>query len=352
MATAAADLTARRFLFVLLLASLALVAWVALPIAEALFLAGVFAVAMWRLQRRLAKRLGGRPQLAAGILVVVFTLLVVGPVIAMSAYMAKEVTEGVRFIIETVRGEGVSGLIERLPEPFHRLATQAQAQLGDVTQLAEEQAGAQSARAASAVGAVIVATGSAVFQITMMLIALFFLLVEGKRLVDWLDDISPLRKGQTHELMREFTKVSYAVLISTVATAGVQAAAALVGYLLASVPYALFFTGVTFFFALIPVVGGAAVCLFAALILLVTGHTYMALFLAAWGLVVVGLIDNVTKPFLIKGDIEMNGAVVFFALIGGIAAFGMVGLLLGPLAVALFHACLRIWQRDFPPKER
>ena len=352
MATAAADLTARRFLLVLLLASLALVAWVALPIAEALFLAGVFAVAMWRLQRRLAKRLGGRPQVAAGIIVVVFLLLVVGPVIAMSAYMAKEVTEGVRFILETVRGEGVSGLIARLPEPFHRLATQAQAQLGDVTQLAESQAGAQSARAATAVGAILAATGSAVFQIAMMLIALFFLLVEGKRLVDWLDDVSPLRRGQTHELMREFTKVSYAVLISTVATAAVQAAAALVGYLIAGVPHALFFTGVTFFFALIPVVGGAAVCLVAALVLLVTGHAYMALFLAGWGLVVVGLIDNVTKPFLIKGDIEMHGAVVFFALVGGIAAFGMVGLLLGPLAVALFHACLRIWQRDFPPRER
>jgi predicted PurR-regulated permease PerM len=347
--TTATNPTAQRFLFVLLLASLALVAWVALPVLEALFLASVFAVAMWRLQRRLAARLGGRSQLAAGILVVVFLLLVVGPVIALSAYVAKEVTEGVRFIVEIVRGEGVRGLIEYLPEPFHRLATQAQAQLGDVNQLVEGQAGAQSGKAASAVGAVLAATGSAVFQIAMMLIALFFLLVEGKRLVDWLDDISPLRKGQTHELMREFTKVSYAVLISTVATAAVQAAAALVGYLIAKVPYTLFFTGVTFFLALIPVVGGAAVCLFAALILLVTGHAYMALFLAAWALLVVGLIDNVTKPLLIKGDIHMHGAVVFFALVGGIAAFGMVGLLLGPLAVALFLACLRIWQRDFAP---
>jgi predicted PurR-regulated permease PerM len=345
--TTAANPTARRFLLALLLASLALVAWVALPVIEALFLAGVFAVTLWRLQRRLAARLGKRPQVAAGIIVVVFLLLVVGPVIAMSAYLAKEVTDGVRFVLETVRGEGVSGLIERLPEPFHRLATQAQAQLGDMTQLAEDQAGAQGARAATAVGAILAATGSAVFQITMMLIALFFLLVEGKRVVDWLDDISPLRKGQTHELMREFTRVSYAVLVSTAATAAVQAAAALVGYLIAGVPYAIFFTGVTFFFALIPVVGGAAVCLLAALVLLVTGHPYMAGFLAAWGLVVVGLVDNVVKPFLIKGDIDMHGAIVFFALVGGIAAFGMVGLLIGPLAVALFLACLRIWQRDF-----
>ena len=70
-------------------------------------------------------------------------------------------------------------------------------------------------------------------------------------------------------------------------------------------PYALFFTGLTFFFALIPAVGAAGVCLFAAFLLLVNGHPYMAAFLAAWGLVVVGLVDNVVKPYLIKGDIQM-----------------------------------------------
>jgi predicted PurR-regulated permease PerM len=73
----------------------------------------------------------------------------------------------------------------------------------------------------------------------------------------------------------------------------------------------------------------------------------MAAFLAVWGLVVVGLIDNVAKPFLIKGDVEMGGAVVFFALIGGIAAFGMIGLVVGPLAVAIFLALLRMYRRDY-----
>jgi predicted PurR-regulated permease PerM len=85
----------------------------------------------------------------------------------------------------------------------------------------------------------------------------------------------------------------------------------------------------------------------AALILLATGHPYMAGFLAVWGLVVVGLIDNVAKPYLIKGDLEMHGAVVFFALIGGIGAFGMVGLLVGPLAVAMMLTLLGMYRRDY-----
>ena len=345
------DPTARRFLVVLLIGSVALVGLTGWPIAEALFLAGVLAVALTPLQRRLAARLGGRRKLAAGILVVALFLLVIGPVVGMSAYMVKEATEGVRFIMDTVRGEGVTGLIERLPSPLDRFATQLQERFGDLNHLLEEQAGAQTGRAASAVGAALVATGSLAFQGAMMLIALFFLLVDGRQLLGWLFAVSPLRQGQTQELVAEFNKVSYAVLVSTAVTAAVQAAVALVGYLIASVPYALFFTVVTFFFALIPAVGAAVICLFAAFLLLVTGHPYTAGFLAAWGIIVVGLVDNVVKPYLIKGDIEMHGAVVFFALIGGIAAFGMIGLLVGPLAVALFLAILRIWQRDYAPRE-
>jgi predicted PurR-regulated permease PerM len=180
-----------------------------------------------------------------------------------------------------------------------------------------------------------------------MLIALYFLLVRGRDFIAWTESVSPLAPAQTRQLMSEFRKVSYAVIVATVATAAVQAAVAWVGYLIAGVPHPMFFTTLTFFVALIPAIGAAGVCLFAALILVATGHPYMGLFLAVWGVAVVGLIDNIVKPFLIKGDLEMGGAVVFFALIGGIAAFGMVGLLVGPLAVATFLTLLRMYRRDF-----
>ena len=168
----------------------------------------------------------------------------------------------------------------------------------------------------------------------MMLVALYFFLVEGDELVDWLDRVSPLRPGQTRELMTEFKRVTYAVIVSTVITAAVQAAAAVVGYLIARVPNPIFFGGLTFFVAFIPAVGAASVCLVAAGLLFVTGHPYAALFLAIWGVVVVGLVDNVVKPYLIKAGMQLRGGVVFFALIGGLGAFGTVGLLIGPLVVA------------------
>jgi predicted PurR-regulated permease PerM len=270
--------------------------------------------------------------------------------VGLSAVLVKEASDGARFIRDTVRSEGVTGLIERLPGPLHDLGQKAIARLGDLGELGQKHLSEQGPKAASAVAAALVATGSLLIDLTMMLIALFFLLVRGNEVLAWLDEVLPLRPAQTRELAAEFKKVSYAVIVATVITAAVQAAAALVGYLIAKVPHPIFFAGITFFFAIIPAIGAGAVCLFAALILLVTGHGYMAAFLAVWGVVVVGLIDNVVKPYLIKGDVEMGGAVVFFALIGGIAAFGMIGLVVGPLAVAAFLAILRMYRRDYTDK--
>jgi predicted PurR-regulated permease PerM len=146
--------------------------------------------------------------------------------------------------------------------------------------------------------------------------------------------------------------VSYSVIVSTVVTAAVQALAALVGFFIAQVPNPIFFGLITFIVAFIPAIGAGVACLAAALLVFITGHPYMAIFLAAWGLVVVGLVDNVVKPLLIRRGMELHGAVVFFSLIGGLSAFGAVGLLLGPLVVAMFLALLRMYHRDFSPSQR
>jgi len=330
------ELGARRFLLLLLAGSVALVGMVAWPLASALLVAAVLGVVLAPLQQRFARVLRGRPKLAATLLVLALLLLVIAPLVALSAVVVNEVTAGIKLVIETVRGEGFEGLIHRLPGPLERLATQALSALGDVGQFIETNIGAQAGRAASAVGSALAATGAFVVQAALMLLALFFLLVGGKELLAWVEEVSPLGTARTHELIAEFRKVSYAVIVATLISAGAQALAALIGYLITSVPHPFFFAGFTFF---------------AALVLLVNGHAYTALSLAIWALLVVSMVDNFVKPYVMKGDVEMHGGVLFFALIGGLAAFGMTGLLLGPLVIALFLALLRIYRRDYGPAD-
>jgi predicted PurR-regulated permease PerM len=351
--TPSPELSARRFLFVLLLATLAALGVILFELGPALVLAGVLAVLMAPLQNRLVrlKPLRKRPNIAAGVLVFLVTLFVLTPTVWLSAVIVQEVSGGVGFVARTLRSDGFTGLLKKLPGPTRKVAEDAVSllpgvEMADVGEAVQEQSG----MAAAAVGSVASGTFAFLFQLVMMLIALYFMLGQGKLLLDWIDAASPLRRGQTHELFGEFKKVSRSIVVSTVATAGAQAATALVGYLIARVPSPFFFAAITFVIAFIPSVGGGIVCFLAAGLMLLTGHPYAAIFLAVWSVFAVGLVDNLVHPLVMRGGVQMNGAVVFFALIGGLAAFGAVGLLVGPFAIAFFLALLRIYWRDFAVK--
>ena len=332
-----------------------LLALVVRPLATALFMATVLAVVLWPVYRKLAARLGNRPRVSASLVVLGVVLLLVAPVAALSAFVVKEGSEGLKFVATMLRSEGMTGLVEKLPGPLEEWAAEGLARVPErweprgLDRRAAEEVKVEGAQTAAAVGVAARATGSLIFQTVMMLIAFYFLLLHGDELVAWLDGVLPLPHRQTRELLIEFKTVSYAVVVSTVVTAAVQTVAALVGFYIARVPYPLFFASVTFFVAFIPAIGAASICLLAALILFTTDHPYMALFLGIWGLAVVGLVDNLVKPLLLRSGMKMSGALVFFALIGGLATFGTAGLLIGPLAVAFFLALLRIYQRDIKP---
>ena len=338
----------RAALIVLVVLSLVLLAMVIYPFASALFVAAVLAAALTPWTDRLAAPLRGRRQLAAGTMTLGVLLLLVVPIAAVTLSLGKEVVAGIGYIRETLSSEGVTGLINDLPAPLRTLIEKVLEQIPGGEERIQELTNRQGGRAAAAIGGVLGATTQAIVQVVMMLIALFFLLIDGRALVDWITEVAPLQRGHMRELMSEFRKVTVTVLVSTVATAGIQALVALAGYLVAGVPHALFFTFVTFVMAFVPAVGAGGAGLAAAAIVFFRGHTYRALFLAAWALFAVGLADNVVKPYLIRGGVSIHGAVVFFALLGGLAAFGPIGLLLGPLIVAFFLSVVRIVQREYP----
>ena len=190
-------------------------------------------------------------------------------------------------------------------------------------------------------------------KLALMLIAFFFLLRDGRALVDWIIGATPLRPERVRFMMREFRDVARSVLGANFITGLVQAAIATGGFFIARAPSPVFFGLVTLFASLIPSVGTALVTLPVAGLVLLLGHPWAALFLALWALVVVGLIDNVLRPMLIRGGVQLHGALVFFSLIGAIGAFGAVGLFLGPLALVFFLAVVRTrrLEREGLPKE-
>jgi predicted PurR-regulated permease PerM len=343
----AAPRTARLVLAVLTALALLLTVLMVRPFATAFFVAAVFAATLQPASERLARLLRGRRSLAAGLVTLLFVLSVVGPVAALVTLLVRQVGEGLRWAREALQGQGLDGLVGYLPQVLHGPARDLMAGLPQGTQEIQALLEKEGARAAASIGSVVSATGTALVQTALFLVAFFFLLVDGARLVTWVKDAVPLKPGQAAELFEDFRRVTVAVLASTLATAGAQAAMALLGYVIAGVPNAVFFGFVTFLVALVPI--GLATLLVVALAVLkiATGHLVAGIFLAAWAVGVVATIDNVVKPLLMRRGLAIHPVVIFFAFIGGMAAFGPVGLMLGPLAVAFLIAVVRLYRRDY-----
>lgn len=341
---------AHRVFVVLLLLAVGLVFTIILPFGAGLVFAAVLAATLHPIHVRLTRKLHRKPSLSASILTVGVLLLLLLPIAGLGVVVVTQVVKGANFVIETVKSDGMTALIDALPNtvrgPTRQLITMLVPDPENLNEELKRRAGVHGGQVAGFVSRTFAATGSAIVQATLSLIALFMFLVDGKALVAWLEANSPLMSGQLSELLHEFRRVSTAVLVSSVVTAGVQAAVAVVGYLITGLPQPIFFAIVTFFVAFIPAVGAGGTCLVAALLLLALGKTWGAVVLALW-VAPVGLVDNLVKPLLVKRGMHMHGGVVFFALLGGIAAFGAVGLLLGPLFVTFLVATVRIYKRDF-----
>jgi predicted PurR-regulated permease PerM len=341
----------RHFLLALVIFAVALTVVLVSPFWSALLVAAVLAAAAGTPMNWLSARLRGRRPLAAGLLVVALVVTLALPVAFLVTVIAGQAVVGFQWVREALNSQDVASFIARLPSWLEPLARKLIDQVPDVQAEVQKLAGATGGQAVAALGGLLAATGGALLRLGVTLVAFYFFLVDGHRLVSWLEGAAPLAPGVFRELVGEFRRTAVSVLVATVVTALIQAAGALVGFLLAGAPGPLFLTFVTFMVALVPAVGGTVVVLAAAVLQWATGHGWSALFLAAWGFGVVSMADNVARPYLLKDGMDLPIGIVFLALMGGVAAFGLVGVILGPLVVTFLIAALRIWRRDQDERE-
>jgi predicted PurR-regulated permease PerM len=336
----------RRFLLAVVIFAVAMTVILVSPFWTALLVAAALAAAARAPMALLTGRLRLRRELAAGLLVILLIAAIILPMTALLTVIASQTLEGFQWLREALSSEGITGLVARLPRWLEVLVRQAIAAVPDLEAELKRLAGSGGGQAVAALGGLLAATGGALVKLGVTLIALYFFLVDGHKLVAWLDRVVPLAPGQFAEFTAEFRRTAVSVLVATVATAGIQAAAALVGFLISQAPGPLFLTTVTFLVALVPAVGGTIVVVAVAMLQYFTGHGWSAIFLLVWGFGVVSMVDTFARPYLLRGGMELPIGIVFLALLGGVAAFGLVGVVLGPLTVTFLLAALRIFRRE------
>ena len=180
----------------------------------------------------------------------------------------------------------------------------------------------------------------------LMLFVLFFLLRDHKKIIESLFWILPLARSQEEKLLTEANTVARSAVLGTFLTALAQGAAGGIGMAIVGMP-GLFWGTMMVFASLIPLVGAALIWVPASLYLLLTGDWPWALFLALWGAILVGSIDNFLRPILMQGTSGMSTLVLFLSLIGGLQLFGVIGLIYGPIIFALTHVLIKIYTIEF-----
>lgn len=179
----------------------------------------------------------------------------------------------------------------------------------------------------------------------LLLFVLFFVLRDHDKLIAFIHRALPLPTSVEDALFAEVKSVSKSALLGSLATAVAQGMVGGFGLWLAGFP-GLFWGSVMAFTSLIPLVGTALIWVPAALFLFVTGQWGWGLFLVAWGVLVVGSIDNFLRPLLMQGA-SMNTVMVFFSLIGGLQVFGLMGLVYGPLIFSITLVLFKLYETAF-----
>ena len=331
----------------LLLAVLCYIVWrIVTPLWQPLLWAVLLGALLAPLNLRLTRRLGGRAQLASSITTLLTVLLFILPVLAAGATVATQAAQLLRRIERRVPelSMGTEIDLSRVPWLDSSLAwldantsvSLAQLQgwftegLQRLLQVLMKSGGS----------AVMSALGTAV-SFVVMLFVLFFVLRDGPGLARQVVRMLPIEQRRRALLWQHLSDVTRAVFLGIGVTALAQGVLLGIGFWIAGLPSPLVFGVLGVILALIPMVGPALLWVPAAALLAIQGHHGHAIFLALWGAVVVSLVDNLLRPLLISGRAEVPTLAVFVGVMGGLAAFGFIGLFVGPIVLGLLVALFR-----------
>lgn len=183
--------------------------------------------------------------------------------------------------------------------------------------------------------------------ITLLVFLLYYLLKDGDKFVKWLRDTTPLPEDIQDNLYSRVNKTTWAVIKGHVLVAVVQGLVAGLGLAITGVPNYAFWTFIMVILGFIPIIGTIVVWLPAAAYLFLISRTAAAIFLLIYGLIVVGLTDNILRPLAVDRGSNLHPAVIIIGVIGGVYLFGAAGLFIGPIILGIFKAVLLVFKNNY-----
>jgi len=336
--------------FVLLVLGTGALCFVVLrPFLTAIAWGAILAVALWPLWRRLKRRVPRRTTLAAAAFSVSAGLVVLLPAVLLGKAIVNQASEAATSLEETLRARELRSLGDVLAVPG---VGRAIAWVQERTGLSADELQAKGAEIATRASAALAAQGGnvalsfldAILTFVLTLFLLFFLLVDGENMAEAVSDLIPIDDAGRRKIIQSLGGMMESIFKGSLVCAVVQGACGGFSWLVAGLPSAILAGVAMGILSLLPIGGTAIVWLPGLVALFVQGRTGMAIFFLLWNVLVTStLADNVLKPLLIGSkDTELSTLMVFLGVFGGIPAFGLLGVFIGPMALAMGVMLVRV----------
>jgi predicted PurR-regulated permease PerM len=313
------------------------------PFLPALAWAIIIVVVSYPAYVRLTHRVS--PTMAALICTVGVTVILIVPALLV---MAAFVHQGVQ-AVQTLQLQIQNGHFDWMNRVW--LELQARFPDNDGTSLAtllSRYADQAAAYTAARLGTLLKNTALFLFHLSVTMLAMFYLYRDGPSFMTRARQILPFESDHSERMIREANDLIFASVVSSLVAAAAHGILGGLAFGLAGITAPVFWGVMMGFFSLVPVVGSALIWAPAAISLIADGHIVAGILLAVFCSIVVGLVDNLLRPWVISGRAEMAGLVVFISVLGGISVFGLLGVVVGPIVVATGASLLDLYAPSSP----
>jgi len=316
------------------------------PFIEVLLWAVVLVIVFMPVHMRVRARVGS-PGLSAMLSCLLAVVVILVPLTLVSLAIVREMSHIAQGLQQGQNGSTQAGLAGLINSPYLDRALEWVGQYVDLSQfdlqkfIAQRLQSAGGAIAGQTLGLVGGAVGFVV-EIFFVIFTMFYLFRDGERMREAVYNVLPLDDRRAHEIIDRTHEVISASVYGVLVIAVIQGVLGGLAFWALGLPSPLLWGVVMIFLSMIPMAGAFIVWVPAAIYLALTGHWVSAVLLTAWGALVIGSVDNFLRPKLVGERTRLHELLVFFSVLGGLQVFGVLGLVLGPVVVAITIALLDV----------
>ena len=320
------------------------------PICWAAVLAIVFYPLYLKLRRRV--RWSG---LAALLMCILIVILIIGPITYLFIALVQEASDAVTAVNDWYTSGELNSMLD-VNVPWLNTAKEKLAPYYDLSkvnldEIVKDAVGRVGGAVINQTRWLITNGTKAVFYFVLMVFAMYYFFRDGETTVNKIKRLMPLTPKQTATAFEQLREVIQATMYGGVAIALLQGFLGGLMFLIVGLPSPVFWGAFMAFLSFIPVVGAFLVYIPAGVILILSGSTVKGIVVILFGSLVISQVDNLLRPFLISGRTSLHPLLLFFTLLGGIALFGLLGIVVGPIIAAAFVILLNILDMRLHPED-